>query len=171
MFTLTYLDLEYETSISVWEFEVMIVLPSFQVATLLNSRNTYETVFHNESDTLFCIWILVFPIGIIDVTTPRDWIFWIYISSSHDSWPPRHVHIDISWSWIWNQYFCLGIWSDDRTKMIVLHSIQLATRLNSWNTYETVSKLIWHFNLYMNIGISNWHNCSYYTTRLKFLTL
>jgi len=26
MFTLTYADLEYETSISIWEFEMMIVL-------------------------------------------------------------------------------------------------------------------------------------------------
>jgi len=26
MFTLTYVDLEYETSISIWEFELMIVL-------------------------------------------------------------------------------------------------------------------------------------------------
>jgi len=25
MFTLTYVDLEYETSISIWEFEMMIV--------------------------------------------------------------------------------------------------------------------------------------------------
>jgi len=26
MFTMTYVDLEYETSISIWEFEIMIVL-------------------------------------------------------------------------------------------------------------------------------------------------
>jgi len=26
MFTLTYVDLEYETSISIWEFEMMIAL-------------------------------------------------------------------------------------------------------------------------------------------------
>jgi len=26
MFTLKYVDLEYETSISIWEFEIMIVL-------------------------------------------------------------------------------------------------------------------------------------------------
>ena len=66
----------------------MIVLLSFQLTTRLNSRNTYETVFHNESDTLICIWILIFPISIIEVTSPRDWSFWLYISSSHDSWPP-----------------------------------------------------------------------------------
>ena len=49
MFTLTYVDLEYETSISIWEFEMMIiVLPSFQFPTRLNSQNTIETVFINE---------------------------------------------------------------------------------------------------------------------------
>ena len=40
------------------------------------------------SESLFCIWILVFPIGIIEVTTPRDWSFWLHNCSSHDSWPP-----------------------------------------------------------------------------------
>jgi hypothetical protein len=49
MFRLTYFDLEYETSISIWEFEMMIVvLPTIQLATRLNSQNTYEIVFHNE---------------------------------------------------------------------------------------------------------------------------
>ena len=33
--------------------------------------------------------------------------------------------------------FFLGILNDDRTKMIVLPSFQLATRLNSQNTNET----------------------------------
>jgi len=27
---------------------------------------------------------LVFPIGIIDVTTPHKWSFWLYICSLHD---------------------------------------------------------------------------------------
>ena len=40
----------------------------------------------------------------------------------------RHVYIDIGWPWIWKKCFCLGIWNDDRTKMIVLPSFQLATR-------------------------------------------
>jgi len=69
-----------------------------------------------------------------------------------------HVYIDIRWPWIWNQYFYLGFWNDDRTIMIVLASFQLATRLNSQNTNESefINEL-WHINLYMNIGISNWH--------------
>jgi len=38
---LTFLDLEYENSIFIWEFEMMIVvLPSFQLPTRLNSQKT-----------------------------------------------------------------------------------------------------------------------------------
>jgi len=74
----------------------------------------------------------------------------------------RHVYIDIGWHWIWNQSFYLGIWNDDRTKMIVLISFQLATRLNSQTTNENVFiNELWHINLFMNIGIFNWHNRSF----------
>jgi len=45
MFTLTLVDLEYETSVSIlgiWydDRTKMIILPSFQQTTLLNSQNT-----------------------------------------------------------------------------------------------------------------------------------
>jgi len=50
------------------------------------------------------------------------------------------------------------IWNDDGTKMIFLPLFQLATRFNSQNQYEIeIHNEIWHINLYMNIGISNWH--------------
>jgi len=48
----------------------------------------------------------------------------------------RHVHIDIGWPWLWNQYFYLGIRNDDRTKIIVLPSFQLLIRINSQNRNE-----------------------------------
>jgi hypothetical protein len=84
----------------------------------------------------------------------------------------RHVYIDLRWTWIWNQYFSLGISNDDRTKMIVLPSHQLATRLNSQNTNETeLTKQIWHINLHMNTCISNWHNWNFDPTYMKFFTL
>jgi len=53
----------------------------------------------------------------------------------------------------------LEILNDERTKMIVLPSFYLATRLNSQNTNETefINEHL-HINLFMNIGISNWHN-------------
>ena len=40
------------------------------------------------SDSLFCEWILVLPIGIIEVSTPRIWSFLLYFCSLHDLWPP-----------------------------------------------------------------------------------
>ena len=49
----------------------------------------------------------------------------------------RHVYIDIRWPWKWNQYFYLGIWNDERTKIIFLPSFQLLIRLNSQNRNET----------------------------------
>jgi len=64
------------------------------------------------------------------------------------------------------------IWNGDRSLMIGLLLFQLATRLNSQNTYETViHNEIWHINLYMTIGTSKWHNWSYDPTKMKFLTL
>jgi len=81
----------------------------------------------------------------------------------------RHVYIDIRWPWIWKHYFYLGIWNDDRSKVIVLPSFQLATRLNSQNTNETefINEL-WHINLYMNFGISIWRNWSYDPRKMKW---
>ena len=48
MFTLTFVDLENENSISIWELEKIerskiIFLPSFQLVTRLNSQNRIET--------------------------------------------------------------------------------------------------------------------------------
>jgi len=58
--------------------------------------------------------------------------------------------------------FLFGNLNDDRNKMIVFPSFQLATRLNSQNINEkefiNEPCLI---NLLMNIGISNWHNRSF----------
>jgi hypothetical protein len=52
MFTLTYIDLEYETRFSfvIWNDDrtKIIVFPSFQFATRLNSPNSYELEVINE---------------------------------------------------------------------------------------------------------------------------
>ena len=84
----------------------------------------------------------------------------------------RHVYIDILWPRKSNQYFYLGIWEDERSKIIFLPSFQLVTRLNSQNRNESrfINEL-WHFNLYMNISISNWHNSSFDSTKMNFFTL
>ena len=72
------------------------------------------------------------------------------------------TYIDIGWPWIWDKYFYLGIWNDDRIKIIVLPSFQLVTRINSQNRNETeFINVLWLIILYMNIGISNWHNWNF----------
>ena len=83
----------------------------------------------------------------------------------------KHVYIDIGWPWIWNQCFYLGIWNDDRTKMIVLSLISARYTIKFKNTNETefINEL-W-LNLFMNIGISNWHNWSFDLTQMLFMTL
>ena len=65
--------------LGIWNDErtKIIFLPSFQ-------QNSNETSLLINSDTLICIWILVFPIGIIQVSTPRKWRFLFYFSSLHD---------------------------------------------------------------------------------------
>jgi len=57
MFTLTFFDLENESSISIWEFEKnerskIIFFPSFQLVTRINSQNRNETILLMNSDTL-----------------------------------------------------------------------------------------------------------------------
>ena len=48
MFTLTYVDLEYETSFSIWEFEIMNVLKnSF---AFIKCRYTIKSTEPNESE-------------------------------------------------------------------------------------------------------------------------
>ena len=75
--------------LGIWEDErsKIIFLPSFQLVTRLNSQNRNETRLLMNSDTLICIWILAFPIGLIQVSTPRK-KFFLYFSSLHDYWAP-----------------------------------------------------------------------------------
>ena len=65
----------------------IIVLPSFHLVTRINSQNRNETGFFNVLWRIICIWILVFPIGIIEVSTPRIWSFLLYFNSLKDFWP------------------------------------------------------------------------------------
>ena len=66
----------------------IIFLPSFQLVTRLNWQNIKETILLMNSGTLICKWILAFPIGIIQVSTTRKWIFLLYFRSLHNYWPP-----------------------------------------------------------------------------------
>ena len=77
----------------------MIVLPSFQLATRLNSQNTNETDFINEIWHVHCLCILIFPIGIIEVLFSRKCCFWFYFRSLHDYWPPNTWNSLVHTSW------------------------------------------------------------------------
>jgi hypothetical protein len=81
----------------------------------------------------------------------------------------RHVFIDIRWPFKWNQYFYLGIWEDERPKIIFLTFFQLITWLNSQNRNETSFLMNTDTNLYTNICISNWHNSSFDSIKMKIL--
>ena len=72
----------------------IIFLSSFQLVTRLNSQNRNEKFLLMKSDKLICIWMLVFPIGIIQVLTTRKWSFLLYFSSLHDYRTPTTL---ISW--------------------------------------------------------------------------
>ena len=70
-----------------WRSKIIFLL-SFQLVTRLNSQNRNETSLLKNSVTLICIWILAFPIGIIQVSTPRKRSFLLYFSSLHVYWHP-----------------------------------------------------------------------------------
>ena len=74
--------------LAIWEDKrsKIIFLPSFQLVTRFNSQNRNETSLLMNSDTLICIWILAFPIGVIQVSTPRKCSFLLDFSSFHDYW-------------------------------------------------------------------------------------
>ena len=52
-----------------------------------------------NTNTLICLWILVFPIGIIEYSTSRKCCFWLYFSSLHDYWPTRTWNSLVHSSW------------------------------------------------------------------------
>ena len=82
--------------LGIWNDErtKIIFLPSFKLVTRLNSQNRNEKILLTNSDTLICIRMLAFPIGIIQVSTPRKWSFLLSFSSLHDYCPPKTF---ISW--------------------------------------------------------------------------
>jgi hypothetical protein len=55
-----------------------MVFPSFPFATRLNSQNRIETEFINEHWHLFFTWILVYPFGIIEDSSPRNEVFHLF---------------------------------------------------------------------------------------------
>ena len=42
---------------------------------------------------------MVYPIGIIEISTARKWGFWLYFSSLHNYWPPTTWNTLVHTSW------------------------------------------------------------------------
>ena len=82
-----------------WRYTKMIVLLSFQLYARSNSKNTNETEFIKELWYNNFLWILVLPIGIIEVSTSRKFCFWFYFSSLHDYWTPSTWKSLVHTSW------------------------------------------------------------------------
>jgi hypothetical protein len=76
-----------------------------------------------NSGTLICIWILVFPIGIFEVSTPLKWRFWHYFSSLHDYWPPS----------TWNALVHTSSGEMDRCEKRAFHLLKMRKKKFSWN--------------------------------------
>ena len=76
--------------LGIWNDErtKIIFFHSFQLVTLFNSQNRNGTNLLMNSETLIYIWMLAFPIGIIQVLNPRKKSFLLYFSSLHDYWTP-----------------------------------------------------------------------------------
>ena len=111
--------------LGIWEDErsKIILLPTSQLVTRLNSQNRNKTSLLKNSDTLICIWILAFPIGIIQFSTPRKWIFLLYFSSLHDYWSPTTLISLVQTPW--------AKWSDVKN---VLFSF---SKFEKWKSVET----------------------------------
>ena len=91
-FTLTFVDLENETSISIWEFENMNVLNNifafFSVPYTIKFTEQKWNKFTNE------LWHINLYMNISisnwhnSSFVSRKWSFLLYFSSFHDYWPP-----------------------------------------------------------------------------------
>ena len=89
------------------------------------------------SDSLTCVWILVYAIGIIEVSNPRVWSFLFYFSSLHDFWPPR----------TWNSLVHTS-WSEMERCEFVLFSFSKCEKKISWNIKSKCITVI-----YLQLGL------------------
>jgi len=113
----------------------IIFLPSFQVVTRLNSQNRNVTSLLLKSDTLICIWILAFPIGIIQVLTARKWSVLLYFSSLHDYWPPNTL-----FSIVHNSLGEMEWWEKRAFQLLKMRKMK-----DCWNIkIKCVTYIYWH---------------------------
>ena len=67
-----------------------------------------------NDNTLVCLWILVFPIGIIEVWTSRKCCFWHYFSSLKDYWAPSTWNSLVYTSWGEMERYEEGVFSSSK---------------------------------------------------------
>ena len=82
-----------------------------------------------------------------------------------------HVYIEIRWPW---DETIVSIWEFEMIFVlnVSFSTISFATRLNSQNKNESAFiNELWHINLFMNIGISNWHKEVSTSSKCFFFTL
>ena len=113
------------------------ILLSFQLVTRLNSQNRNETSLLMNSVTLNCKWILAFPIGIIQVSTPRKSIFLLYFSSLHDYWPPTTL-ISLVHNSLGKVEWC---------EKHVLQLLKMRKMKVSWNKNQVRNRFYWQLGL------------------------
>ena len=91
-----------------------------------------------NADTLICIWILLFPISIIEVSTPRKWIFLLYFSSLHDYWPPI----------TWNSFVHTSWGKMERCEIRAFQFLKIRKKKISWNIKtKCVTEFNWQLSL------------------------
>jgi hypothetical protein len=73
--------------LGIWNYDRTKFFLSFQLDTRLNSQNTNETAFINIFLHINCIWLLVIPISLIEVSNQRKWNFLLYFIFLKNYWP------------------------------------------------------------------------------------
>ena len=160
MFTLTYIvwpwiwNQSFYLGIWIDDRNKIIILPSFQLDTQLNSQNTNETEFINENNTLICIWILVFQVRMIEFSTSRKCCLWRYFSSFHDYWPPR----------TWNSLVHTSWGEMERCEKRAFQLLILRKKNMSWNIK---TKLVTDFLLTVSSSSMKDYTCHYVVSTKK----
>jgi len=106
-----------------------------------------------NSGTLISIWILVFPIGIIEVSTTCKWFFLCYFIYLHDYWIPT----------TWNSLVHTS-WGECERCENVLFSSSKSKKQISWNI---ISKCVTEFLLIGRSSSLKDFTCHYYVSTKK----
>jgi len=107
-----------------------------------------------NSDTLIFIWILAFPIGIIQVSTPRKWSYLLYFSSLHYYWTSTTL-VSLE-----HNSLCEMEWCDKRAFQL----LKMWKKKVSWNIK---TKCVTDFILTVRSSSMNDYTCHYVVSTYK----